>query len=447
MSDAAPAPPSYETPATAPPPKGALLTVLLIVFVDLLGFGIILPQLPFYGLHFHASDLQVTLLFSVYSVFQFLAAPVLGLLSDRFGRRPILVFSQLGSAAGYALLGLATDLNFPNLAMGLAVLYLARIIDGISGGNISTAQAYVSDVTTPATRARGMGLLGAAFGVGFAVGPSIGGLLAGRHGQHASWPAYLAATLSLAAAILSFTRLPESRRPGATTADEAWLHPSRFVPILRHRTVGQLLLISFAAMTAFTMLEGTIGLYLNRTFGYTAWGLGWYFAYVGVFIMLGQGWLMAKLVRRHGEWAVTIAGSAMVTVGMVLYVVTGAHPVLGLLLLSGTVNALGRSLQQPPISTIISKVTDRSQQGTVFGLYHGLGSLARSIGPAIAGLALSTFKLPLAAPFLLAGSIMAVVAGWLLQLRNATAAPPAGFPVVPAEAAVAAEIETAQAPS
>lgn len=441
-----PAPLNYET-AAPPPPKGALLTVLLIVFVDLLGFGIILPQLPFYGTHFHASDLQVALLFSVYSVCQFVAAPILGLMSDRFGRRPVLVLSQLGSAVGYVLLGVATDYHFANLAAGLAVLYLARIIDGLSGGNISTAQAYVSDVTTPANRAKGMGLLGAAFGVGFAVGPSIGGILAGRHAEHPSWPAYLAAAFSLTAAVLSATRLPESRQPGATTADEAWLHPSKFLPILRNRTIGQLLLISFAAMTAFTMLEGTIGLYVNRVFGFTAWGLGWYFAYVGVFIMLGQGYLMARLVKRHGEWAVTIAGSSLVTVGMVLYIVTGQHPLIGLLLLAGTVNALGRSLQQPPIQTLVSKLTDRRQQGTVFGLYHGLGSLARSLGPILAGLLLTRFALPMAYPFAVAGSIMAVVAGWLLQLRLAHAAPPAAVPVVPAEAAAEAVVETAQAPS
>ncbi len=202
-------------------------------------------------------------------------------------------------------------------------------------------------------------------------------------------------------------------------------------------------------MTAFTMLEGTIGLYLSDRFDYTAWGLGWYFAYVGLFIMVGQGWLMARLVRAYGEWAVTIAGSTLVVVGMGLYLVTGAHPLLALLLLAGTVNALGRSLQQPPIMTLVSKFTHRSQQGTAFGLYHGLSSLARSLGPVIAGYTLARLGRSMAAPFVLAGAIMAVVAVWLFQLRNTRAAPAGGPPVVPVEAgaAVEGEIETAQAPS
>jgi DHA1 family tetracycline resistance protein-like MFS transporter len=448
MSDAAP-PPPYESPAA--PPKGALATVLLIVFIDLMGFGIILPQLPFYAIHFHTSAVQVALLFSIYSACQFLAAPVLGMVSDRVGRKPVLAFSQLGSALGYLLLGVTTQAHFDNATVALVLVYLARVIDGVTGGNISTAQAYISDVTTPATRARGMGLFGAMFGVGFAVGPILGGLV-GNDTNRAAWPAYLAALLSFTAAVLSVVRLPESHshRP---TNDEVWLHPSRVFPLFRRPVLGNLLVLSFVAMTAFTMLEGTIGLYLHDHFTFgrnrTPYGrreLAWYFTYIGVFILYVQGRLMGQMVKRFGEWPVSIAGTLFVATAMMLYVTTGWFPVLPLLLVAGAINAIGRSLQQPPISSLISKVSDRSEQGTVFGVYHGLGSLARAIGPAVAGLAYQWVRPT--APFAIAGTVMVVVAVWLGAVRRAqpgkTAAVEAVIDVGPA---VEADIEVAQSPS
>jgi DHA1 family tetracycline resistance protein-like MFS transporter len=420
---------SESVPDDQVPPgsRKALWTILFIVFMDLLGFGIILPQLPFYALRYHVSAVVVGLLFSIYSLCQFLAAPILGMFSDKFGRKPVLVFSQGGSAIGYGLLGLVTQLNMPNAAMALALIFLARIIDGISGGNISTAQAYISDVTTPKTRAKGMGMLGAAFGVGFAVGPTLG-LLVGRHVTHPSWPAYLAAAFSCLAMILSALLLKESNshRP---VNEEAWLHPSRFRPILRKPVLAQLIFSSFVAMTAFTMLEGTIALYLAYKFRdgphhdnpYGPWELSWYFAYIGLFIMYGQGRLMGQLVKRTNEWTVSITGAVLVTIGMCLYICTNWMPVLALLLFAGAVNAIGRSLQQPPIAALISRYSNRAEQGTVFGLYQGLGSLARSLGPVIAGIVFK-YVYP-TAQFALAGVLSAFVAAWMYRLSKTQPAP------------------------
>jgi DHA1 family tetracycline resistance protein-like MFS transporter len=442
--------------ADVPPPRGALGVVLMIVFIDLMGFGIILPQLPFYAIHFHASAFAVAMLFSIYSACQFVAAPVLGMISDRVGRKPVLAVSQLGSALGYGLLGITTQLHFDNAAVALGLVYLARVIDGSTGGNISTAQAYISDVTTPATRARGMGLFGAMFGVGFAVGPVLGGIV-GNDSDRAAWPAYLAALLSLTAAILSVWRLPESRSDRPAN-DEVWLHPSRFAPLFRRQPLGSLLLSTFATMTAFTMLEGTIGLYLHDHFrkaGGVPYGereLAWYFAYIGVIITVVQGGVVARAVKRFGEWAVGIAGCLFVAGGMSLYVVTGHHPLLSILLTAGAVNAVGRSLQGPPISSLISKVSGRDEQGTVFGVYHGLGSLARALGPAIAGLAYA--RVAAIAPFAIAGTMMVVIAAWLAGLRRAhpIAVPPPtprGFePIVGvADPSAEADVEVAQVPS
>jgi DHA1 family tetracycline resistance protein-like MFS transporter len=399
----------------------ALWTILFIVFMDLLGFGIILPQLPFYGLRYHVSPVAVGLLFSIYSICQFLAAPVLGVLSDKYGRKPVLVFSQFGSAVGYVLLATVTQVNFANVSAALALIYLARIIDGISGGNISTAQAYISDVTTPQTRAKGMGLLGAAFGIGFAVGPVLGGLI-GNDTNHASWPAFAAGGFSFLAMTLSALWLPESNshRP---VNEEVWLHPSRFKPIFSQPVLLQLLMASFLAMTAFTMMEGTIAEYLHAkfTFGpaHTPFGMrqtSYYFAYIGVFIMYVQGRLMGQMVKKYGEWSVSVAGALFVTAAMALYACTDLKPILPLLLFAGAINAIGRSLQQPPIATIISKVSKRSEQGTVFGVYHGLGSLARSLGPLVANFVYS--RIHITAQFFLAGTLTATVAVWMFGLSQ-----------------------------
>ena len=422
----------YQPPEPSKSSK-ALWTVLFIVFMDLLGFGIILPQLPFFALRFKASPIELGLLFALYSLCQFLAAPILGMISDRFGRKPVLAFSQLGSAIGYALLGVVILVDFKHNWEGLALLYVARIIDGISGGNISTAQAYISDVTTPQTRAKGMGMLGAAFGIGFTVGPALG-LLVGRNSTHPALPAFVAAAFSLAAMLMSLLWLTESHshRP---VAEEAWLHPSKFAPILRRPVLSQLIFGSFVTMTAFTMLEGTIGIYLNRKFyygpnhniPYGQFQLSWYFAYIGLFIMYGQGRLMGQLVKKHGEWLVSITGGVLVAIAMMLYVCTDFEPVLPLLLFAGAVNAIGRSLQQPPIATLISKVSDRNEQGTVFGLYHGMSSLARSLGPIIAGMVF--YYVHITAQFALAGMMTAGVAVWMYRLSKATPTPRSNEPV------------------
>ena len=404
-----------DTPSQPPPPKGALGIIFLIVFVDLLGFGLIIPLLPFYADTLHASALQVTLLFSVYSICQFIAAPILGLISDRYGRRPVLAFSQLGSVVGYVLLGWATQRHWESLTLGLGLIYLSRIIDGLSGGNISTAQAYVSDVTTHENRAKGMGLIGAAFGIGFVGGPAIGGLLATYWGE--SLPAYAAAVFSGAAAILTFTRLPESRihRPAQA---ELWLHPRQFLPVLQRPVVLQLILIWFTAMAAYVMIDSTIALYLKDIFHYRAAHVAWYFTFVGLIIAAVQGGLIGRLTRRFGEWPLSIAGPLLVAGGYGCTVITAWHPMAVLLLAGGTVYAFGRSIQQPTISSLVSKYSDPRQQGTTFGLFQGMGTMARVIGPIVAGY---VYQRHVVGPFVASGGDHR--SGWTVDAGAAPARP------------------------
>jgi len=419
-------PPQPEPVAPAPPPKGALLIIFMIVFADLMGFGLIIPLLPFYARQYAASDFQVGLLFSVYSACQLVATPILGLMSDRFGRRPVLILSQIGSVIGFLLLAFATHAIWVGPAMGLILVYISRVIDGISGGNISTAQAYVSDVTTSENRAKGMGLLGAAFGIGFSLGPAIGGIL-GHYDP--SWPALAAALFCAIAALLTYFKLPESRTHKPSEA-EVWLHPSKFLPILRNGPLVQMLLIFFASMMAFVMMETVFAIFLSDTFGFTVRRVGLFFALAGLIIIIVQGGLIGRLTKRFGEWVLVIVGPLLVTAAMLLLAESGWRGVMAFVVVGVILNATGRSLQTPALSSLISRYSDPRQQGAVFGLFHMLGSLARVIGPLVAA---AVYTRHHTAPFVVAGAVTFAVMAWTILLRrNVTTESATG--VAPAEA-------------
>jgi len=404
-------------PAPAPTqPRGALGVIFLIVVIDLLGFGLIIPLLPFYARQFNASPLGVTLLFSVFSLCQFVAAPVLGLLSDRVGRRFVLVFSQLGSALGYVLLAWASLHHWENLTLGLWTLYASRIIDGLSGGNISAAQAYVADVTRPGERAKGMGMLGAAFGIGFAIGPAMGGLLSHHLGPAA--PAWAAAGMSVIAALMSYARLQETR-PIARVESEAWLRPRQFLPILRNPLLVRLNLLWFGAMGAFVMMDSAIALFLADIFGWKEAQVGWYFLFVGLVILLVQGGLVHRLNLQLGEWRLCSIGLFAVACGSAMTASTAWQPAMLLLFGGGFVHAFGRSLFQPSISALASRNTPEDIQGASLGMFQGMGTLARATWPALAG-PLYGFRAP--APWLAGAAITLVAALAVTRMPQRAAA-------------------------
>lgn len=358
-----------------------LILIFITVFIDLVGFGIVIPALPYYveGEIFKATPFDIGILFASYSLMQFIFSPVLGSLSDKIGRRPILFFSMLGSVVGYLFIG---------LAFALWMVFAGRIISGITGGNISTAQAYIADVTSKENRAKGMGLFGAAFGLGFIFGPAIGGILS-RYGINI--PFLFAAGLSLANAVLLYFILPESVNKDAY--DHAKIRRNRFVELfesLSDSRFGTLTAIYFFLVVSFSIMTYAFVLYTIQRFGYTAEQNGYIFAFIGILAVIFQGGLFGKLVHRFGENPLMIIGCLMMTLSLFLtpYISPETGGLLGLLC-NVALLAIGNSMASPAITSLASKVANENEQGKALGVMQSGASLARAIGPAIGGVLLN----------------------------------------------------------
>jgi len=359
--------------------RSPLLVIFVTVFIDLLGFGIVIPVLPFYaeGTIFNATPRTVGFLFASYSVMQVIFSPVLGRLSDKYGRRPVLLISILGTSLGFLILGLANT---------LFLLFLWRIIDGISGGNISTAQAYIADITTPENRAKGMGLIGAAFGLGFIFGPALGGILS-RWGIGV--PFFFAGGLAFANATLLYFTLPETvtkDHPARVSAarGRGW---SQLVKAFSQPRLAYVLTIYFLFIVAFSIMTTSFSLYTMFRFGYDAQHNGWLFAYVGLIAVIIQGGLIGRLVKRFGELALVIVGALFFAVSLFAVPYVGPHNggVIALLI-GGGVFSLGNSLSAPALTSLASKSVGPAEQGSVLGVTQSVASLARAVGPALAAI-------------------------------------------------------------
>ncbi len=362
--------------------RSPLLVIFITVFIDLVGFGIVIPVLPYYaeGTKFGATPSQVGILFASYSVMQLIFSPVLGRLSDKYGRRPILLLSLLGTAVGFLVLGFATT---------LWMLFLGRIIDGISGGNISTAQAYIADVTTKENRAKGMGLIGAAFGLGFVFGPAIGGILS-RWGINV--PFLFAGGLALANAVLLYFALPETVTPDhpariSAASGRGW---QQLLNALRERRLALVMTIYFLGIVAFSIMTATFSLFMMFRLGYDAFHNGWVFAFVGIISAAIQGGLIGKLVKRFGEPLLIIAGALLFSASLfALPFVTTATGLLSILAL-GAVTSIGQALSAPSLTSLASKTASAGEQGGVLGVMQSVASLARAVGPSLAAVLISS---------------------------------------------------------
>jgi len=364
--------------------------IILIVLVDLLGFSVVMPLLGPFAKQYGFRPWQIGLLFSAYPVCQLVAGPILGRLSDRYGRRPLLIFSQAGTALSFLILGLSRDFR---------VMLLARMLDGASGGNILVAQAYVADVTAPEDRSRGMGLIGMAFGLGFVLGPALGGVLLSLPLPD-EWrlrtPFLVAALFSTAAWVLVLTRLPESRRAEGSSREVARVVSWRgIIDTATLPGIGQLIVIGFLAVLAFAGFEGTFALYLELRMGWDARTAAFAFAGMGLLTAVVQGGFIRRLVPRFGESRLILTGLALAACGFAGISLSYNVPELaGSLLLLG----VGQGLLSPSIAGLLSRLTPLREQGAVFGTYSSAQTLARMISYSISNLLLG--KVSTAAPYL-----------------------------------------------
>ena len=373
--------PSVEPLTVAPPTekrRAALIVLFLTVFIDLLGFGIVIPFLPLFAQRMHVGAFGIGLVLSIYSLMQFLCAPVLGRISDHVGRRPIIMLGLLGSAVGYLIYGFAAS---------FAWLLFSRAIHGACAATVSTAQAYVADTTDESNRAHGMGMIGAAFGLGFVLGPAIGGLLG-----HASLrtPVFFAAALTFANLIFAAMRLPESHQPDPDARFEltSLAQPIVTLPrqLLRHRLTG-LFTIAFLATFAIAALEATFAIMVPIVYGYGPSGVGGLLAYAGLMQALVQGYLLGKIVKRTGEMTLIRAGTIMLAIGLAPMASGSSHAILFITL---ALAAVGYGFASPSIASLISRRTESRLQGEVLGINQSAQSLGRIFGPIAAGLAYQT---------------------------------------------------------
>lgn len=388
--------------------RSPLLPIFLTVFVDVLGLTLMLPLLPFYAEHFGASPLVATTLISSYAVCQLVSGPILGRASDRIGRKPVLLVSQMGTFVAFLTIGAATS---------LPMLFIGRMIDGLTAGNLSIAQAYISDVTKPENRTRAFGFIGIAFGSGFLFGPMLSGELSHRYGFSA--PAYMAAALSLLSIVLSATLLPGQAEldtikaehgaaaDGAVPAGERTLAFGRFLsqPLPRRR-----LLQFFAFTTSFAVITGGLGLFLERQFHYTIRETGWVYGVSGFVGGMIQGGAIRPLVKRLGE-------ARLARIGFLTMVV--AYPFLGVarsvpaLLVIVAVSSFGVAVVRPCLTTLLTKSVGRHEQGAALGTSQSFSSISQIVGPETSGLLIQHGQLW---AYGLAAGLVALV-GTLLSLQ------------------------------
>ena len=357
-------------------------TLFLIVFVDLVGFGLVIPLLPFYALRLSAPPQQVTLLLAIYSLMQLFTAPLWGRLSDRVGRRLVLMVSMAASVLAYFCIGAAT---------ALWMLFAARALAGACAGNIAAAQAYIADVTKPEDRAKGMGLIGAAFGLGFIIGPALGGLLAGSDPATADveTPAWVAAGLSFVALCGVALLLPESlpaERRAAGSGPRGRM--AAIWNVLRRPVLSRLIVIFFLVIVAFAGMESTFALWALAQFGWGPGQVGCVFAYVGVLSAILQGGLIGSLTRRFGEERMLACGLSLIGAGLLIIAEARNVPLFAVAV---SALALGMGLTQPSLNSLISRRAGREEQGEVMGVSQSVASLARVLGPIAAGFFFAEF--------------------------------------------------------
>lgn len=390
-----------------------LLVIFLTVFIDLIGFGICLPLLPKYAERYGAQGWKIGAAMGVYSLMQLVFAPWWGQLSDRIGRRPVLLVSNFGSIVAYGLFGLSAQFVGET---GFWILVGSRVFAGICGANLSVASAFIADVTTPEKRSKGMGLIGMAFGLGFILGPVLGSQAFKHFGL--AGPGVVAAVICAINFVLGCIILPETRKKDAAPPiQRPRLEQIRHV--LAMKEVGFLIGIYFLGTFAFTSFESTLPLLLNAKLGFDEEHVGYVFAFCGIMAAMVQGGGIGRLVKSFGERRLIGASLIVVAISLVLMPLANT---LATLLGALAVFAIGSGINRAPTMGLISQLSPADEQGTTLGVAQSAGTLARVLGPTVAT---TLYDLWLPAPYLACATI-ALLAGLLaaLRLMGSTAKPP-----------------------
>jgi len=366
------------TPSAAEQPRPvSLLPVFLIVLVDVFGMTLVIPLLAIYAESLHATPLQATMLVSVYAACQLFAGPIIGHVSDRVGRKPMLIISQVGTFIGFIVMA---------RARALWMLYAARILDGATAGNLSLAQAYISDHTEPSQRAKSFGLIGIAFGIGFFIGPSLTGYLSAKYGM--TTPIYLAAVMSATSILCTATLLQGGKQSEHAFDDrEAALHWKTYAKYFTRPGLRERLFQFLFFITSFSLFISGFALFAERRFTYQGhpFGpreIGYVFGYVGFLGIILQGGLIGRLVKRFGENALVAAGFVALAVG---YFGLGIATSFVVLMIAGTLAAFGNGVIRPALTSLITQQAGRQEQGVVLGITQSLMSMASIVAPIVAG--------------------------------------------------------------
>ena len=359
--------------------RSSLLVLFLTVFIDLIGFGMVIPFLSFYAREYGASGTTVGAVVGIYSIMQFFFAPVWGRLSDRIGRRPVLLISLTASCTGYLLFAFTRNIE---------VLFLSRIVAGIGGANIGTAQAYISDSTTHENRAKGMGLIGAAFGLGFILGPPLSGILS-EFGSNRGMPGNLlpglvAAGLSFTALLVALSVLPESKPPDLVPRSGLPPQFDRRIwrDLIHNHLLSSLMIGIFLTLLSVAGMEVSVTIYGRERFHFSQRDMAFFFLFMGVIVATIQGGLIGKLAKRVGERGLILIGAASFIFGFVAVPLIYSVPLLyGVAFFI----AIGQGLCYPSLTSLVSKVSPEGERGSILGLATSVGSLARFAGPILMG--------------------------------------------------------------
>lgn len=407
--------------------RSPLFIIFLVVFIDLLGFGIVLPLLPRYGEHFQADKPTLGLLMASFSAMQFLFAPLWGRLSDRIGRRPVLLVGLLGSTLSYFFFARVTQFGNAGPILGQSPifwLFVTRIGAGIAGATIPTAQAYISDVTDVRHRGKGMALIGAAFGIGFTFGPLLGAMFVPdvEGTAPSAAPGYVASILSGLSFLAAAALLPESLKAGVGKTSRGWFNFGAFQAAMARPFVGMILASIFLTTFAFAQFESTLSL-LTKSLNISDRGNFFVFAYIGCILTLAQGGLVRRLMPRLGEFRMALAGVALMTIGLACIGMSTVvrDPLLARYFLFTLlpVSVIGFSATTPSLQSLLSLNTHEDEQGGTLGVGQSMSALARILGPMTG---LSLLKFDAALPYWVGAALMGVSVLMIATLRGAVMA-------------------------